>query len=209
MAQARAGRPRRRPHLGSEVGSAIGMAETSSGPGPVKQASAPEIDTGLQIPAEEMRRLGYWVVDQVVDHFAHGAQGPVTKRGDAEALWSSLGGPVPQEPGDPEAAMRLLTEVAFGHMQHGDHPRFSLACRAPRRSQLSWVNGWARGSTPWQRPGAAARDPQRLNWSYWPGFVMRSACRPRRKVCSSAAARSPAPPRSPQPELTWDRASRT
>lgn len=120
------------------------MAETSSDPARVTPPSAAGMDTGLQIPAEEMRRLGYWVVDQVVDHFAHGAQGPVTHRGDAEALWSSLGGPVPQEPGDPEAAMRLLTEVAFGHMQHGDHPRFFA--RVPSPSSFAGVLGEWLGS---------------------------------------------------------------
>lgn len=113
----------------------------------------------LEIEPDEMRRLGYWVVDQVVDHFEHGAEGPVIKQGYAEELGRSLGGPVPLEPGDPLEAMQTLTDVALAHMQHGDHPRFFA--RVPSPSSFAGVLGewlgtgfnaiaasWAGGSGP-------------------------------------------------------------
>ncbi len=93
----------------------------------------------LGMSAEEMRRLGYWVVDQVVDHFEHGAEGPAITLGDAGGLRQALGGPVPLEPGDPLTAMRALTEVALAHMQHGDHPRFFA--RVPGPSSYAGVLG--------------------------------------------------------------------
>jgi aromatic-L-amino-acid decarboxylase len=87
----------------------------------------------------EMRRLGHWVVDQVVDHYEQRAEGPAVRIGEADALRAALGGPVPSAPGDPLEAMRLLTDVALTHMQHGDHPRFFA--RVPSPSSFAGVLG--------------------------------------------------------------------
>jgi glutamate/tyrosine decarboxylase-like PLP-dependent enzyme len=87
----------------------------------------------------EMRRLGHWVVDQVVDHFERRADGPAITAGDADELKQALGGSLPLQPGDPLEAMRTLTEVALTHMQHGDHPRFFA--RVPGPSSFAGVLG--------------------------------------------------------------------
>ena len=50
-----------------------------------------------------------------------------------------LGGPPPEQPGDPLAAMELLTDVALLHMQHGDHPRYFA--RVPGPSSFAGVLG--------------------------------------------------------------------
>jgi len=113
----------------------------------------------LAIPADEMRRLGYWVVDRVVEHFEHGDEGPAVLVGDPHDLAAALGGPVPQKPGDPLEAMQALVAVALAHQQHGDHPRFFA--RVPGPSSYPGVLGewlgtgyqtiatsWAGGSGP-------------------------------------------------------------
>ena len=113
----------------------------------------------LGMEPDEMRRLGHWVVDRVVDHFAHGAEGPAIVRGGADELRDALGGPLPQEPGDALEAMHRLTDVALANMQHGDHPRFFA--RVPGPSSFTGVLGewlgtgfnaiaasWAGGSGP-------------------------------------------------------------
>jgi aromatic-L-amino-acid decarboxylase len=91
------------------------------------------LDTG------EMRRLGYWVVDRVVEHFEHGAEGPAIRGASAAELRSALGGPVPEEPGDPLTAMQTLVDVALANMQHGDHPRYFA--RVPGPSSYAGVLG--------------------------------------------------------------------
>jgi len=106
-----------------------------------------------------MRRLGYWVVDQVIEHFEHGGDGPAVLVGDPEDLAAALGGPLPDAPGDPLRAMRTLVGVALKHQQHGDHPRYFA--RVPGPSSYAGVLGewlgtghqtiaasWAGGSGP-------------------------------------------------------------
>ena len=93
----------------------------------------------LGMTPEEMRRLGHWVVDRVVDHFAQSPDGPAVRTGTPDELREVLGGPPPEQSGDPLAAMELLIDVALLHMQHGDHPRYFA--RVPGPSSFAGVLG--------------------------------------------------------------------
>jgi aromatic-L-amino-acid decarboxylase len=93
----------------------------------------------LGLETDEMRRLGYWVVDRVVEHFEQGAGGPAIAASPADDLRAALGGPVPQAPGDPIEAMQTLVDVALSNMQHGDHPRYFA--RVPGPSSYAGVLG--------------------------------------------------------------------
>ncbi|MBL8848166.1 MAG: hypothetical protein JNG89_00695 [Planctomycetaceae bacterium] len=113
----------------------------------------------LGMSAEEMRRLGHAVVDLVVDRHARRHQEPAVLNAALVDLVQQLGGPVPQAGGDIDDAIRLLTEVALAHQQHGDHPRYFA--RVPGPSSFAAVLGdwlatgfnaiaasWAGGSGP-------------------------------------------------------------
>jgi aromatic-L-amino-acid decarboxylase len=113
----------------------------------------------LGLDAAEMRRLGYWVVDRVVEHFEGIADEPAIQTGTPAELRSALGGPPPQPGGDPLKALETLADVALTHMQHGDHPR--NFARVPGPSSFAGVLGewlgtgfnaisasWAGGSGP-------------------------------------------------------------
>jgi aromatic-L-amino-acid decarboxylase len=93
----------------------------------------------LGLSTAEMRELGYWVVDRVVEHFERGADGPAMQSRPAEVLREALGGPVPELPGDPVAEMQTLVDVALANMQHGDHPR--QFARVPSASSYAGVLG--------------------------------------------------------------------
>ena len=86
-----------------------------------------------------MRELGYWVVDRVVEHFEHGAEQPTIQTGASDELRAELGGPVPQQPGDPLEALQTLVDVALANMQHCDHPRHFA--RVPGPSSYAGVLG--------------------------------------------------------------------
>ena len=105
----------------------------TAGPG----AHAPTDALGLG--TDEMRELGYWVVDRVVEHFEHGADGPAIQTGSADELRAALGGPVPERPGDPLQELQTLVEIAMENMQHGDHPRYFA--RVPGASSFAGVLG--------------------------------------------------------------------
>jgi aromatic-L-amino-acid decarboxylase len=93
----------------------------------------------LGLEPDEMRRLGYWVVDRVVDHLEHGHAQPVISTGTPAELTSVLGGPPPEDAGDAIAAMSTLVDVALSRMQHGDHPRFFA--RVPGPSSFAAILG--------------------------------------------------------------------
>ena len=108
------------------------------GSGASDPASARPPDT-LGLDTGQMRELGYWVVDRVVDHFANVADQPPVVTGTPTDLRSALGGPPPLRGGDPLEALQTLADVALSHMQHGDHPR--NFARVPGPSSFAGVLG--------------------------------------------------------------------
>jgi glutamate/tyrosine decarboxylase-like PLP-dependent enzyme len=85
----------------------------------------------LSLPPEEMRRLGYRVVDRIVDHLVQLGELPPVRIGDAADLRARLGGPPPEDPGDPDAALDALFDDVLPFIQHGDHPRFFARIGSP------------------------------------------------------------------------------
>jgi glutamate/tyrosine decarboxylase-like PLP-dependent enzyme len=85
----------------------------------------------LSLPPEDMRRLGYRVVDRIVEHLERLDQMPPVRTGDAEALRERLGGPPPEQPGDPDAELDVLFDEVLPFIQHGDHPRFFARIGSP------------------------------------------------------------------------------
>ncbi len=101
---------------------------------------APKIDVenafaypadALGMGPEEMRRLGHKVVDLVVDRQLRKNQEPAILTGDPQELMAALGGPLPEEPMDPDESLALLAEIALAHQQHGDHPRYFARVPGP------------------------------------------------------------------------------
>ncbi|MBB3063577.1 pyridoxal phosphate-dependent decarboxylase family protein [Microbulbifer rhizosphaerae] len=113
----------------------------------------------LGLEAEEMRRLGYRVVDMVVDRLARKTREAAILTGQADQLRQALGGHLPEQPLNAEESLALLAEVALPHQQRGDHPRYFA--RVPGPSSFAAVLGewlgtgfntiaasWAGGSGP-------------------------------------------------------------
>jgi aromatic-L-amino-acid decarboxylase len=85
----------------------------------------------LSLPPEEMRRLGYRVVDRIVEHLGELGELPPIRVGDAAALRAAVGGPPPEGPGDPDAVLDALFEQVLPFLQHPDHPRFFARIGSP------------------------------------------------------------------------------
>jgi glutamate/tyrosine decarboxylase-like PLP-dependent enzyme len=71
-----------------------------------------------------MRALGKQVVDLLVDHFTGIHHESVGRKGGRAELQGLLGGPAPEQPGNPAEIIAPLKEQLFANMLHVDHPRF-------------------------------------------------------------------------------------
>jgi aromatic-L-amino-acid decarboxylase len=98
----------------------------ATGPG-----TLPCVPDPLSLPPEEMRRLGYRVVDRIVDHLDELGELPPVRVGDAGTLRAALGGPPPEAAGDPDAALDALFEQVLPFVQLPDHPRFFARIGSP------------------------------------------------------------------------------
>ena len=89
------------------------------------------VTSPLELPPEEMRRLGYRVIDRIVDHLETIDSQPPVVVGDAEALRSALGGAAPDAPGDPDAALDRLFDEVLPWTSRSIHPRFFARIGSP------------------------------------------------------------------------------
>jgi glutamate/tyrosine decarboxylase-like PLP-dependent enzyme len=78
-----------------------------------------------------MRRLGYRVIDRIVDHWETLDSQPPVVVGDATALRSALGGAAPEQPGDADAALDRLFDEVLPWTSRSIHPRFFARIGSP------------------------------------------------------------------------------
>ena len=113
----------------------------------------------LDVDEYEMRRLGYWVVDRVIEHITTlGGQRAISEA-DHATLQRELGGPAPRGLSAIEEHLATLPDVAGANQQHGDHPRYFARVPGPSSYRPSLGSGSRRPCSPSRRPGAADRDP--------------------------------------------------
>ncbi|MFN2242971.1 MAG: pyridoxal phosphate-dependent decarboxylase family protein [Anaerolineae bacterium] len=85
----------------------------------------------LALSSEEMRELGYRVVDLIVEHFETLSEKPVTRRSDRASLEASLRQPCPEGGADPLAVLERLKCEVLDNIMHLDHPRFFAFVPSP------------------------------------------------------------------------------
>ena len=103
------------------------------------------IPARLELSTEEMRRLGYRVVDLLVQHFAGMRDGPVgAKRAPAELRALFSGGPA-EFPTDPHELLARLEKDVFPNNLHVDHPRFFAFVPGPGNFVSTMADALASG----------------------------------------------------------------
>jgi aromatic-L-amino-acid/L-tryptophan decarboxylase len=78
----------------------------------------------LDLSAEEMRALGYRIVDMLTDRFTHLGEGPVGAKGNPARLRPALLTPPPAAPVEPDDIFATLERDVFPNMMNTAHPRF-------------------------------------------------------------------------------------
>ena len=78
----------------------------------------------LDLSREEMRALGYRVVDVLVEHFEKLPDKPVTRKANRATLEARLREPLPEHGAHVSDVLDQLQRDIFNHIMHVDHPRF-------------------------------------------------------------------------------------
>lgn len=83
-----------------------------------------EPGASLELPAQEMRRLGYEVVDRIVDRWVNLRDDSPWGFGTRKELEPLLSGPPPEGPRDPDEVLRTALSQVLPFAGRIDHPRF-------------------------------------------------------------------------------------
>lgn len=88
-------------------------------------------ETPLSLSREEMRELGYRMVDMLVDHYDRVSEEPVVRTADRATLEQRLREPLPEEGKSPLEVLARVREEVFRDIGHLIHPRFFAFIPSP------------------------------------------------------------------------------
>ncbi|MEL6269479.1 MAG: aminotransferase class I/II-fold pyridoxal phosphate-dependent enzyme [Chloroflexota bacterium] len=78
----------------------------------------------LELTSEELRKLGYAAIDEMVKHYDNIGRQTVTHTADRATMEKLLREPIPNRPTSPEAVLEQTIHDVFGNVMHNQHPRF-------------------------------------------------------------------------------------
>ncbi|HEX9935937.1 MAG TPA: aminotransferase class V-fold PLP-dependent enzyme [Longimicrobium sp.] len=136
--------------------------------------TSPPPDARLELSPDEMRAMGYRVVDLVVEHFAGLRDAPVHGVESRAALEARLREPPPEHGVGWEAALEQAAREVLGPMSHNDHPRFFAYVPGPSNFVGAMADALASGFNPFNgawatASGAAQTELVTVDW-------LRAAC---------------------------------
>jgi aromatic-L-amino-acid/L-tryptophan decarboxylase len=102
-------------------------------------------DARLELSPEEMQKLGYRVVDALVEHFAGLRDGPVGAKGKPDEMRARFAGGPPEFPADPHELVARLGKEVFPNNLHVDHPRFFAFVPGPGNFVSTMADALASG----------------------------------------------------------------
>jgi glutamate/tyrosine decarboxylase-like PLP-dependent enzyme len=85
----------------------------------------------LELTSEEMRSLGYRIVDQIVEHFETLPSKPVMRVSPRVELEAELREPLPEDPAPIESLLDQLRRVVWPNIGNVQHPRFFAFIPSP------------------------------------------------------------------------------
>ena len=131
----------------------------------------PECDATnpFDLPRDEMKAIGYRVVDMIVEHFQSlGDKKPVARASREEMDWL-LQEPIPEKPTPVSELLDHVEQNIFGNSAHLGHPRFYSFVPSPNNIVSTFADALATGfnlfSGAWvSSPGAAELEILTTNW---------------------------------------------
>ncbi len=118
---------------------------------------------------EEMRSLGYRVVEMIIEHFEQLRDKPVTRVSDRQRLEQRLREPLPEKGKAIGTLLDQLQHDVFGNIMHMDHPRFFAYVPGPTNFVSVMADALATGfnvfSGSWlEGSGAAMIELVTIDW---------------------------------------------
>jgi glutamate/tyrosine decarboxylase-like PLP-dependent enzyme len=123
----------------------------------------------LSLTPEEMRRLGYRVIDLLVEHHAGLSDLKVSDVPDRAEIKARLSGGVPEHGRPPEEVLESVRADVFSAMAHLQHPRFFAFVPSPSNFVGVLADALAAGMNPFMGSWAVAAGPAQieLNMIEW------------------------------------------
>jgi len=116
----------------------------------------------LELPAEEIRKLGYRIVDLLVDRAATLPDRPVTGWGGREQLEALFREPAPERPRDPGEVLARLERDLLPWFMPIDHPRFFGFVPSPGNLVSVLADALAAGLNPFLGTWFAGSGPAEI-----------------------------------------------
>src|SRR5262245_34317538 len=102
----------------------------------------------LELTSEEMRNLGYRIVDQIVEHFETLAGKPVMRVSPRAELEAELREPLPEEPTPTEHLLDQLQRAVWPNIGNVQHSRFFAFIPSPSNFVSVMADALAAGFNP-------------------------------------------------------------
>jgi aromatic-L-amino-acid/L-tryptophan decarboxylase len=139
------------------------------------------MNAALDLSPEQMRAIGYRVIDAIVEHFSTLKDRPVGFKGDPATLLSRFAGPPPETGTEFAPLLERLRDEVFRNTMHVDHPRFFAYVPGPGNIIGAMADALATGFNVFTGTwiggsGAAAVELATLDWLRdWCGFPATAA----------------------------------
>jgi glutamate/tyrosine decarboxylase-like PLP-dependent enzyme len=106
------------------------------------------IDSKLQLSKDEMRQLGYRIVDQIVEHFENLSSKPVMRVSPRAELEARLREPLPEQPTPIDSLLEQLQRDVWPNIGNVQHPRFFAFIPGPSNFVSVMADALAAGFNP-------------------------------------------------------------
>jgi aromatic-L-amino-acid decarboxylase len=116
----------------------------------------------LSLEPEEMRRLGYRVIDLLVEHFAGLAEQEVISAPELDGVREPRRHAIPARGLPPEEVLDAVRAEVFGAMAHVAHPRFFAFVPSPSNFVGVMADALASGMNPFLGSWAVSKGPSRV-----------------------------------------------
>lgn len=116
----------------------------------------------LELSREEMQKMGYRIVDLLVDHFDKLPDKPVTSKASRTEMERKLREPIPEAATDIEDVLQQVQSDVFANIMHTDHPRFFAFIPSPNNYVSVMADALGSGFNPFAGTWLEASGPAEI-----------------------------------------------